>query len=309
MKINQVRFEKIPRDEKVFLFRSCVANEIYPGIESCFHKILDIIGTKWIESDDQTCCGGVFENFAPTLTTIATGALNFSIIEELGIRDILTPCNECLSVLLDTKEYLEKEENKRRVDEILKEVGRKVKNDVEIFHTGEFIFKNLDKIIPLKKIDLSGFKIACHYGCHYIRIHRDIILDDPVEPHILDEIAEKLGATVVQYEEKYLCCGMGYIQRQIHPNKSLEISYKKIKSIAEAKPDMILTICPSCFNILDNAQFELEIEKDFEEKVPVIHLTQLVGLYLGLDPIDDLGLDMNKIPILPLLMEKLAPPQ
>ena len=54
-------------------------------------------------------------------------------------------------------------------------------------------------------------------------------------------------------------------------------------------------------------EWELEIEKDFEEKVPVIHLTQLVGLYLGLDPIDDLGLDMNKIPILPLLKEKLAP--
>jgi len=304
--INQKRYEKIPTDLALFLFKSCVANEIYPAIEASFHKILDMLKIKWIESDDQTCCGGVFENFAPTLTTIGTCALNFSVIEELGVKDIITPCNECLSVLVDSKKFIEKGENKTEVDKLLNEVDVKLKNQIEIFHVGEWIYKNIDKILELKKIDLSKFKIACHYGCHYIRLPRDEILDDPVNPFILDEIVEKLGAESIPYEEKNLCCGMGYIQKFIQPNNALEISYKKMQSIAEVKPDLILTICPSCFNVFDNVQLELEIEKDFEETIPVMHLNQLIGLFLGLDPIDDLGLDMNKIPIIPLLKEKLS---
>ena len=88
---------------------------------------------------------------------------------------------------------------------------------------------------------------------------------------------------------------MGYIQRIIHPNLSLEISFKKLKSINYTKPDIILTICPNCMAVLDMAQIQIDIDKDIEYQIPVIHLTQLIGLCMGLDPFKELALDLNQI--------------
>lgn len=290
--MNKTRWEKIPSKGPLFLFRSCMANELYPFIESSLHKIFDMLDIEWVESDDQACCGGVFENLTSDLSIASINALNFSIIEPLA-KNVVTPCNECFSALQNTKEFLGIPENKVKVDQLLKKVGKKTKNQLEFFHVIELFYKNLDKIVQKKKHDLSGLHVVVHYGCHYIRTHRETILDDHVYPFVMDEILKALEIESVDYTEKALCCGQGYIQKIINPDASLEISYKKIKSIAQVDPDAIINICPQCMNILDNAPVLIEVEKDENYEFPVIHINQLIGLYLGLDPINDLGLDSH----------------
>ncbi len=298
--INSERFEKIPKNGPFFLFRSCMVNEFYPAIETAFKRILDVLNIEYYESDDQICCGGVFSNFEPELSTAAIAAQNFSVIEKFSDL-ILVNCNECFSSLQKAKEFFEDPENKSKVDEIFKNLNLSFKNSVEIFHVTEFIYKNLDEIKKNLKLDLNKTKIATFTGCHWLKTHKDIALDNPENPTILDEIVERLGGIAAQYTEKTLCCGMGYIQKIIHPNLSLEISFKKLKSIDYVKPDLILTICPNCMSVLDAAQIQIEIEKDIEYHIPVIHLTQLIGLCMGLDPFKELALDLNHIDISPFL--------
>jgi len=291
--IKKSRLEKIPAEGPVFIFRSCVANELYPFMESSLHEILDLLDIEWIESDDQACCGGVFENFSSDLTIAAINAINFSVMEQKS-KNVIVSCNECYSSLQNTKEFLEISENKAKIDALLRSINRSVNNNLEFFHVIEFFYKNLEKIISKKKRDLSNLRLVVHYGCHYIRTHRQEILDDPVFPFIMDKILSALEIQTLDYTEKSLCCGMGYIQKMINPESSLEISYKKLKSIAQVKPDAIVNICPACINVLDNAPILIEIEKDEEFQIPVIHVNQLIGLYMGLDPITVLGLGNHK---------------
>ena len=195
--LNSERLKKIPTDGPFFLFRSCMVNEFYPAIETAFKKILDILNIKYYESDDQICCGGVFSNFEPSLSTAAIAAQNFSIIEKFSDL-VLVNCNECFSSLQKAKEFLKEPNNKMKIDKLLKKVNRSFKNSVEIFHVAEYIYKNLDKIKKQIKLDLNQAKIATFTGCHWLKTHKDIALDNSENPIILDEIVERLGGIPAQ---------------------------------------------------------------------------------------------------------------
>ena len=56
----------------------------------------------------------------------------------------------------------------------------------------------------------------------------------------------------------------------------------------------MVTPCPLCHTVLDG--FQREIEKDMGEKLdmPVLHLSQLVGLALGLTP-EELRIDRHMV--------------
>lgn len=302
--INSERLKKIPTDGPFFLFRSCMVNEFYPAIEFAFYKILEKLNIEYFESNDQICCGGVFSNFEPEISTAVIAAHNFSIIEKYS-NNIFVNCNECFSSIQKAREFLNNPQNKAKVDDILKKVNLTFQNTVEVYHIAEFVYKNLDNIKKILKINLNQTKIATFTGCHWLKTHKDIALDNPENPMVLDEIVERLGGKAAQYTEKTLCCGMGYIQKIVHPDLSLEISYKKLKSVDNVKPDAILTICPNCLNVLDTAQIQIEIEKDIQYQIPVLHLSQLIGLGIGLEPYKQLALDLNKISVAPFL-EKLG---
>ena len=67
--------------------------------------------------------------------------------------------------------------------------------------------------------------------------------------------------------------------------------------------DLVMVVCPLCHLMLDVNQ--PMIEKKFEEEIglPILYVTQLAGLALGLGA-EKLGLEMNSVSTKPVL-EKL----
>ncbi|MHA1371385.1 MAG: heterodisulfide reductase-related iron-sulfur binding cluster, partial [Promethearchaeota archaeon] len=96
--------------------------------------------------------------------------------------------------------------------------------------------------------------------------------------------------------------GAGLNQRILQEDRinSLRITLRKMESIARHEPDVIVVVCPYCLLHLDNAQVELEVEFDKEFEIPVVHLTELLGILLQLSP-DTLRLDAHKVPVTGLL--------
>ena len=67
--------------------------------------------------------------------------------------------------------------------------------------------------------------------------------------------------------------------------------------LAEAKAagaEVIVTVCPLCHLMLDAKQRALEDKKGQKIGIPVLYVTQLVGIALGLSP-EELGLEMNSV--------------
>ncbi len=94
-------------------------------------------------------------------------------------------------------------------------------------------------------------------------------MDDPENPHIMEDFISAIGAQPVIYALRNECCG-GYVTME-----SPELAKKKSNAVLEnakaAGADMIVTACPLCrYNLLKNGT-----------DMPVLYITELLAQALG----------------------------
>jgi succinate dehydrogenase / fumarate reductase cytochrome b subunit len=62
----------------------------------------------------------------------------------------------------------------------------------------------------------------------------------------------------------------------------------------ESGADLIVTPCPLCHSVLDTYQPSIESEIQKKINLPVLHLPQLVGIAMGMEP-ESLGIGRHMI--------------
>jgi len=106
-------------------------------------------------------------------------------------------------------------------------------------------------------------------------------------------VIEALGGTVVDYAGQYKCCGFPIIT--MNRTTSLRQAGRRLADAIDAGADCLVTPCPLCHLNLDLQQPAAEpfVERDLG--IPVLHLPQMVGLALGLEP-KELGMGKHVVP-------------
>lgn len=275
--------------EKYTFFLGCIAPLRYPGIEKTTREVCQALGIELVDLEGAACCPapGVIKSFNQE-TWLATAARNLALAEKQG-TDIITICNGCFGSLFDANHELKEDPDKmEKVNEILSDIGLKYEGGVKVRHFAEFFYNDLglDKIKDMVKSPLD-YKVAVHYGCHFLKPSKIKKLDDPERPKMLDELVEVTGATSLYYRDKQMCCGAGGGVRSSSADVALKMADEKLQNIQESGADFILDVCPFCHLQYDRGQKELE-----GYDIPVLHLSQLYGLALGM-PEDQLGLDAH----------------
>jgi heterodisulfide reductase subunit B len=79
-----------------------------------------------------------------------------------------------------------------------------------------------------------------------------------------------------------------------------DVAYMILKEAKKAGADVIVTLCPLCHLMLDAKQKALEQKRGEKIGIPVLYVTQLVGIALGLGP-EELGLNMNAVSPMPVV--------
>ncbi|MFW9895967.1 MAG: CoB--CoM heterodisulfide reductase subunit B [Candidatus Thorarchaeota archaeon] len=282
------------------LFLGCVIPNRYPMIEASIRSVFDQLGAELLELEGASCCPapGVFRAFhIPTWLVIA--ARNISIAEEIGVNP-LTGCNGCYGTLRDAWYELEHEyELKKEVNEYLAKIGRTYKGNLEPKHVVQALYLDmgLDHIKDNIKYKFSDLKVAVHYGCHIVKPSDKRPWNGEYEaPIFLDEIVELTGAKSIDYKDKFMCCGAGGAVRTAVKEVSADFTREKLTNMRDAGVDVIIDCCPFCHLQLDLGQMEANnifadvIGEPF--KIPVIYITQLLGVAMGMDP-NLLGLIKN----------------
>ena len=137
---------------------------------------------------------------------------------------------------------------------------------------------------------LEGLRVGPFYGCYIVRPTRRLGYDEhPERGSYLEQVIDALGATPVDYAGAKKCCGFPVIT--MNRTTSLRQAGRHMADAIDAGADCVVTPCPLCHLNLDMQQPEAAkfVERDLG--MPVLHLPQLLGLALGLDP-KELG--MNK---------------
>ncbi|MEM0499150.1 MAG: heterodisulfide reductase-related iron-sulfur binding cluster, partial [Methanothrix sp.] len=123
-------------------------------------------------------------------------------------------------------------------------------------------------------------------------------IDSPEHPKVLEDMVKMLGAEPVESPLKMLCCGGPiFMPRE---DAALESVYHILQSAKRAGADAIMVVCPLCHLMLDAKQGAIERRYGVDLGMPVLYITQLAGIALGLGP-EELALEMNSISPLPLL--------
>ncbi|WP_456475498.1 CoB--CoM heterodisulfide reductase iron-sulfur subunit B family protein [Candidatus Pyrohabitans sp.] len=258
-----------------------------------FRSVFAALGLEFEELADWNCCGASAAHATSRLLSLALPARDLAKAEAQG-KDVVAPCPACYQNLKQVREYvLEGEENRAKLSKALEGTGLEVKGEVKVRHPLDVFINDLGIDALAEKVDkpLEGLRVVPYYGCYITRPPGAESFDDVENPTSMDKIILALGATVLPFTRKTRCCGAPVMmsnEREMH-----RLSYEIIKEAKEAGAQAIVVACPMCHMSLDAKQ--PEIEKHMGEKLdmPVLYITQLIGLALGLDPYAELGLDKN----------------
>ena len=274
------------------LFLGCVIPARLPFLEASSRKVFEKLGIKLNDVEGFSCCPDPtgIEQIDHT-TWLALGARNLSLCRNNG--GVISFCSGCVETLKGVNYFINKDlTTKKEINRYLQKVGKVYEGKTEVKHFAEVLYENLENIKKNIKKPLEGFKVAVHYGCHYLRPSEIIEWDDPFEPITIDEIVKALGAESVEYDLKMECCGNPV--EKSDRDLSLLMIDNKLKAIENAGANCVAVVCPACYQQYAFNQRELNKRNNTEYNLPIFYLSELVGLAFGFSP-EEMGLNFHRI--------------
>ena len=242
------------------------------------------LGIELEELDGWTCCGASHvQDIAPEVT-LATNARNIALAEEKGLN-LLTVCNTCTLMLREAKNELDaNEKEKNEVNKKLAQIGKQYRGTTDITHFLWVLIRDygLDKLKAKVVKPLTGLRVAEYYGCHILRPQTELGFEDYQMPTSLADLISAIGATPIDFSRKLDCCGF----HAVYPahDSVMQMTGSINKDAATEGADCVVTPCPLCQMQLDMFQKEAKEVVGGGKDMPILHMSQLVGLALGISP-------------------------
>lgn len=268
------------------------------GYDTSARAVMRELGHELIELEDWNCCGANAVESVSFLLSLALPARNLALAE-LQDRELVTSCSSCFLNHFKVEQRLQREPAMRsKLDEILGTVGLKYQGRCRVRHLLDVIANDIgvEAVKDTVKRKLSGIKVVPYYGCQTVRPYGEY--DGPYLPTSMDRLIEAVGADPFPYLWKTTCCG-GVLMTTDKP-----VATKLVGALLKDAQgaDCIVTVCPMCQMNLDAYQGEISEPTGQRIRIPVLFLTQLLGLAFGL-PEEDLLLDQNIVPVSGLLRQ------
>jgi heterodisulfide reductase subunit B len=257
-------------------------------------------GVELREIDDWSCCGATAAHSLNHELSVALPYRVLALAEAQAMSEVLAPCAACFSRLRGTNVRLARSaELAKRIGEI---VGKPYSGGVGILSITEFINRLLAEGLADKlPSPLPGLKVACYYGCLLSRGADIVVGDDPESPTSMDKAVRAAGCEPVAWNFATECCGGGFSMSKT--DAVLDLSQAILADAQAAGADMVVTGCPMCHSNLDMRQRKLTGSGRLDRPMPVVYLSELLGLAAGLEP-KALGLDRHFTPALAVAERK-----
>jgi heterodisulfide reductase subunit B len=237
------------------------------------------LGSELVEIPDWNCCGSSPAQAVDYLLSLALPARNLALAEGMGMDTVVATCSACYLSLYQVEQHCQRNPKTRaELAEILAAAGLAYQGKVRVRHMLDVLANDIgpEAIAAAKKRDLKGLKVVPYYGCQTVRPYR--AYDAPDQPITMDIVLAAMGAQVMPYPLKARCCG------GINITSAKDIGVKLVSDllVAAEGADCIATVCPLCQMNLDSYQRDVSRLLGREIKMPVLYLTQLMGLVLDL---------------------------
>jgi succinate dehydrogenase / fumarate reductase cytochrome b subunit len=243
------------------------------------------LGIDLEEMTTASCTGaGVLQEKDEKLGDLLN-ARTFALAEKQGLP-IMTICSTCQGVmsqanyrLIQNVGYLEE------INTMLEEEGLTYGGTTVIKHFLWILLEDVGEEFLRAQITqpLTGLRAAPFYGCYIQRPTEALGFEEqPDRGKALERIIEILGAEVVDFPGKTRCCGFPILT--INKINSLSMVATHTQDAKSHGADIMVTPCPLCHLNLDGMQSQAGSQYNTSIDLPILHLPQLLGLAMGMEP-------------------------
>jgi len=283
----------------------------YPGcslrhsseeLDHSTRMVLTALGVDFKEVPDWTCCGSTPAHMVDHLLAQALAARNLRQAAEVG-DELLAPCPSCYQREKNASLQInESEAFRAEVNDVL---DRPYDGRVTCYSLPEYLitFVGEEKVASMVKTDLSQLKVVPYYGCLLGRPGDMVGETDQEQPMMMDLLLQAAGADVKWWNYKTECCGasVGMPKEEIQRT----LSGKVLEQALAAGADAVVVCCPLCHVNLDLKQGQINKALGTDYKVPILYLTQVLGLAFGMSA-KDVMLHKNIVDPRPLIERAIA---
>ncbi len=291
--------------KRVAYYKGCLASLSAKELDTSTQALAPKLGLELDELESVTCCGAGDIHEAEPDYYLHLNARILAYAEQTGSDTLMTICNVCTLNLRQANWQLKIDDELRaRVNDNLEAVGApRYVGGVEVKHLLWLISEGegYELLKGVAHRGLKGLKIAPFYGCQILRPSKILGFEDPDRPASLERIIEACGGEAIDYPAKLKCCGFPIIQAR--EEVALGELIQPIEQAIERGADAMVTPCPLCHLSLDAWQSKLKKATGRDFNMPILHLSQLVGVAAGLQE-SELKFKRHVVSVKPVL-EKL----
>ena len=251
-------------------------------------KALDI---ELVEINDWNCCGATAAHAMNEELSLSLPARIMAMAEKQGLDEVVVPCAACYNRLKVTQHELEDDTKRSRVIDILK---MPYQGSSRIINVLQLLENYGTENIKAKITQPFAHKVACYYGCLLVRPHSILKFDRVEDPQSMDTFIKTIGGTTMDWAFKTECCGAGFSVSRT--DLVAKLSGNILKDAVDRGAEALIVACPMCQSNLDMRRGAINKTLETPSDIPVIYITQAIGLALGLSA-KELGLKRHFVTV------------
>jgi heterodisulfide reductase subunit B len=250
------------------------------------------LGIELVEPEGWTCCGATAAHQSDRFLAVSLPAANLAKVQDMKL-DMVVSCAACFSRMKVANQEITADRGMR--EQVRQALERDYDGSVKVRLFLEVLLDDvgLKAISRAVKKPLKNLKVACYYGCLLVRPPKILKFDDPENPTSLDRLVKAMGGQSLDWPCKVECCGGGLSLSRT--DVVVQLTDSILDMACQAGADCIAVSCPMCQVNLDLRQQDINKQTGKNYHVPIVYITQLVGLCLGLRP-EELGFEKLIVP-------------
>ena len=273
-------------------YPGCSAHSTARDMHESTLAVARALGIDLVEIPGWTCCGATAAHQTDRVLAASLPAANLLLTRDMGM-DMVVNCAACYNRMKTANHEITTRTGIR--ESVSDALDRDYDGSVKVRHFLEVLLEDvgIDAIRDAFRLSLDGLRVACYYGCLLVRPHEVTQFDDPENLMSIDRLVTAMGGEALDWPHKVECCGGGLAL--IRTDVVIKLADSIVGFVNDAGADCIAVSCPMCQVNLDLRQKDIKRETGRRYDMPVVYITQLLGLCLGFSP-EDLEMDKLMVP-------------
>jgi heterodisulfide reductase subunit B2 len=276
---------------KVGYYPGCSLEGSSRDFAESLHAVADALSIELCEIPEWNCCGASSGHMIDHLVSVALPINVLLKAQKAGMERVMAPCASCYNRLaMASHEVAASPKLRAQVEKVLQTKFDKLP---KVLNVVELLAEVADRIAPkvTKKFERT---VACYYGCLLVRPAKVTGFDKTEDPQEMDKLVAAVGGKTIDWNFKTECCGASFSLSKTAVVGRL--GAKIMKDAVKRKAEAVVVACPMCHSNLDLRRGEINQRLDKATDMPVLFITQVIGLALGI-PAKKLGLQRHFVPV------------